>query len=87
MTTLSADTNPKVEKIQIELLRKASSARKLQMVTQMNNTVRAFMFAELKQRNPNASSEMLRRKFAELLLGDELARKVYEYRKALNAAK
>jgi hypothetical protein len=28
MSTLSADTDPKIEKIQIELLRKASPARK-----------------------------------------------------------
>jgi len=79
MTTLSADTNPKIERIQIELLRQASSARKFQMVTQMNNTVRAFMFAGLKRRNPDATPEMLRRMFAELLLGGELARKVFAY--------
>ena len=79
MTTLSADTNPKIEQIQIELLRKASPTRKFQMVTQMNNTVRAFMFAGLKRRNPEATSEMLRRMFADLLLGEELARKVFAY--------
>ena len=79
MTTLSADTNPKIEQIQIELLRKASPTRKFQMVTQMNNTVRVFMFAGLKRRNPEATSEMLRRMFADLLLGEELARKVFAY--------
>ena len=79
MTTLSQDTHPKIEQIQIELLRRASPARKFEMVAQMNNTVRAFMLAGLKQRNPNATPEELRRLFANLLLGDELARKVYAY--------
>ena len=79
MTTLSADTNPKIEQIQIELLRKASPTRKFQMVTQMNNTVRAFMFAGLKRRNPEATPELLRRMFADLLLGEELARKFFAY--------
>jgi len=45
MATLSEDTHPKIEQIQIELLRQASPARKFQMVVQMNNTVRVFIFA------------------------------------------
>jgi hypothetical protein len=79
MATLSADTNPKIEQIQIELLRKVSPARKLQMVAQMNNTVRAFMYAGLQRRNPEATAETLRRMFADLLLGEDLARKVFAY--------
>lgn len=79
MTTLSADTHPKIERMQIELLRQASPARKFEMVAQMNNTVRAFMFAGLKRRNPNVTTEELRRMFADLLLGEDLARKVYAY--------
>ena len=79
MTTLSADTDPRIEKIQIEMLRQVSPAQKMRMVAQMNYTVRTFMMAGLKQRNPEASPEMLRRMLAELLLGEELARKVYAY--------
>lgn len=79
MTTLSEDTNPEIERIQIKLIRQASSVRKFEMVTQMNNTVRAFMFAGLERRNPNATPEEIRHLFANLLLGEELARKVYAY--------
>lgn len=79
MGTLSADTNPKIEKIQIEMLRGANSMRKLQMVSEMNRTVRAFMVAGLRQRHPTASPQELRRMLAGLLLGEELARKVYAY--------
>ncbi|MBC7876964.1 MAG: hypothetical protein H7Y59_07310 [Anaerolineales bacterium] len=79
MTTLSMDTHPQIEKIQIELLRGVSPARKLRMVSEMNHTVRVFMQAGLKQRNPNASPEILRQMLAGLLLGEELARKVLAY--------
>lgn len=79
MSVLSADTDPRIEKIQIELLRKVSPERKFQMVSQMNYTVRVFMVAGLKQRNPDASPERLRRMLADLLLGEELARKVFAY--------
>ena len=79
MTTLSMDTHPQIENIQIELLRGVSPARKLRMVAEMNHTVRVFMQAGLKQRNPNAAPDVLRRMLAELLLGEELARKAYEY--------
>jgi len=79
MSVLSADTDPRIEKIQIELLRKVSPERKFQMVSQMNYAVRVFMVAGLKQRNPDASPERLRRMLADLLLGEELARKVLVY--------
>ncbi len=79
MTTLSADTDPRIEKIQIEMLRQVSAERKMRMVAQMNYTVRTFMLAGLKQRNPDASPDTLRRMLAELLLGEELARKVCNY--------
>jgi hypothetical protein len=79
MTTLSADTDPRIEKIQIEMHRQVSPARKMRMVAQMNQTVKTFMLAGLKQRNPEATPETLRRMLAALLLGDELAQKVYDY--------
>ena len=79
MVTLSADTDPRIEKIQIEMLRQVTPARKMRMVTEMNHTVRMFMAAGLKKRNPEASPETLRRMFAELLLGDEMAQKVLNY--------
>lgn len=79
MTTLSADTDPRIEKIQIEMLRLASPARKMRMVAQMNHTVLTFMMAGLKQRNPDATPETLRLLLAALILGDELAQKVCDY--------
>jgi len=79
MNALSTDTDPRIEKIQTELLRRLTPERKFQMVAQMNYTVRAFLLAGLRRRNPQASPEMLRRMLADLLLGEELARKVFAY--------
>ena len=61
------------------MLRQVSSAQKMRMIAQMNYTVRTFMMAGLKQRNPEATPETLRRMLATLVLGDELARKVCDY--------
>jgi hypothetical protein len=65
--------------MQIRLMRQASARRKLEMVAQMNHAVRTLMWRSLKQRHPQTPPESLRRMLAELLLGQELAQKVYEH--------
>ncbi len=79
MTIFSSDTDPRIEKIQIEMLRQLSPARKMRMVSQMNHTVRTFVMAGLKRRHPEASPERLRRILAGILLGEDLAQKVSDY--------
>lgn len=63
--------------MQIEMLRNASPARKLELVGQLNLTVKTLAMAGLKTRYPNDSPELLRRRLADLILGPELALKVY----------
>ena len=53
------------------------SWKKLAVVDDLNETVKAFAVSGLKQRHPNASPRQIRRKLAELVLGEELANKVY----------
>ncbi len=77
MKTLYSDTNPKAEQVQIELLRRAPAWRKIQMVSQLNETVRTLALSGLRQRHPDASSQVLRRLLADLMLGESLAEKVY----------
>ena len=77
MTTLSADTRPEAERVQIELLRQAPAWRKMQMVGELNQTVCALALSGLRQRFPNATPDELRRRLADLLLGEELAARVY----------
>ena len=77
MSILSTDTHPKMEALQIELWRQASPIRKMQMVAQLNASVRILALAGLRSRFPNSNESDLRRRLAGLLLGEELARKVY----------
>jgi hypothetical protein len=49
----------------------------MQMVAQLNASVRTLALAGLRSRYPQASEAELRRRLASLLLGDETARKVY----------
>ena len=77
MSALFPDTHPKMEALQIELWRQASPTRKMQMLAQLNASARLLAMTGLRSRYPLASEAELRRKMASLLLGDELAQKVY----------
>lgn len=77
MSVLSSDTHPKMEALQIELWRQASPTRKMHMLAQLNASAHTIALAGLRSRHPQASNAELRRRLAGLLLGEELARKVY----------
>ena len=77
MSALYSDTDPKVEALQIKMWRQASPTRKMHMLAQLNASVRILALAGLRSRFPNATETDLRRRLADLLLGEELARKVY----------
>lgn len=77
MSTLFTDTHPKMEALQIQLWRQASPTRKMQMVAQLNASARMLALAGLRSQYPQASEAELRRRLASLILGDELALKVY----------
>ena len=77
MSPLYSDTHPKMEALQVQLWRQASPTRKMHMLAQLNASVRIVALTGLRSRHPNASEDELRRRLADLLLGQELARKVY----------
>jgi hypothetical protein len=77
MTTLSPDTDPKIERLYIERLRQMPPWRKMQLVSDMNETVRALALAGLRQRHPDDTPAQRRRRLADLILGPELAARVY----------
>ncbi len=81
MTALYADTHPKMEALQIELIRRMPSWKKISIVDGLNETVKTLAISGIKQRHPNATPEQIRRQLAELTLGGELARKVYGHAK------
>ena len=77
MGSLYSDTHPKMEALQIELWRQASPTRKMNMLAQLNTSVRMVALAGLRTRYPTANEAELRRRLADLILGEELAHKVY----------
>jgi hypothetical protein len=77
MSTLYPDTHPKMEALQIQLWRQASPTHKMNMLAQLNASARLLAMTGLRSQYPQASESELRFKLAGLLLGDELARKVY----------
>jgi hypothetical protein len=77
MTGPYSDTHPKMEALQTQLLRQASPTRKMNMLAQLNSSVRMLALTGLRSQYPQASEAELHRKLADLLLGEDLARKVY----------
>jgi hypothetical protein len=79
MTALYSDTHPKMEALQIEFIRRMPAWKKISMVNDLNTTVKTLAISGIKQRHPAATPEQTHRMLAELLLGAELARKVYDH--------
>lgn len=71
------DTHPKMEALQIQLWRQASPTKKMHMLAQLNMSARLLALTGLHLQYPQASEAELRFRLAVLLLGEELARKVY----------
>jgi hypothetical protein len=78
VVALHSDTSPEVEQLQVELLRRMPAWKKLALLDDLNETVRAFAISGIKQRHPEATPERIRRLLAESMLGPELASKVYD---------
>jgi hypothetical protein len=79
MSVLSSDTHPKMEALQIEFIRRMTSWKKISIVDGLNETVKLMAVTGIKQRNPSATPEQIQRMLADLMLGQELARKVYDH--------
>jgi hypothetical protein len=77
MSTLSSDTNPKIEAIQIEIIRRMPAWKKIAMVDSLNETVKTLAISGIQERHPDATPQQIRRMLAELMLGADLAQKVY----------
>ena len=71
------DTSPETEHVLFAMLRDMPPWRKLEMVAQLNQTARDLALAGLRERHPHAAPEELRRRLADIILGPELAARVY----------
>ena len=79
MSVLSSDTHPKMEALQIQIIRRMPAWKKISMVDGLNDTVKTLAITGIKQRHPEAAPAQIHRMLAELMLGAELARKVYDH--------
>ena len=77
MSSLYSDTPPKMEQMQIDLLRRMPAWKKFAVLDGLNETVKTLAMSGLRSRYPQACEAELHRRLAELLLGEDLARKVY----------
>jgi len=57
MGALYSDTDPKIEQMQIELIRRMPTWRKMSMVDGLNEAVKNPALTGIKQRNPTATPE------------------------------
>jgi hypothetical protein len=77
MTPKISDTSPEAERVQIQILRAMPDWRKFKLINDMIVTSRKLALAGLHERFLGASEQELRRRLATLVLGSELATKVY----------
>ena len=75
--TLSPDTDPEAERVQLEIFRRMPAGRKIQLVFDAIDMSRKLAMAGIRSRYPEAGPEQVRRRLMDLWLGEELARRVY----------
>lgn len=78
MALLSSDTHPKIEAMQIQLIREMPSWKKFAAVDDLNEMVKTLAITGIKERHPQATLEQIHRLLADLMLGVELAHEVYD---------
>ena len=72
-----SDTTPEAERVLVDLIRRAPAWRRLEMMNQMTLACRELALCGVRQRHQSASDEELRRMLAAVLLGPEVAARVY----------
>ena len=73
-----SDTHPEAEKVLREAYRKMPFAVKLRQMGALYRTARLLHAAGVRQRNPDATDEMILDEWRTLALGEELAQEVKE---------
>jgi hypothetical protein len=78
MKTQSPDTSEAAEQFLIARLRQAGPLRRLEMARNASRTIRELAWNGLRQRHPKADDAELRRRFAELILSQDAASRVFQ---------
>jgi len=66
-----------MEALQIEFIRRMPAWKKLAMVDSLNETVKTLALSGVRERHPDATPQQIKRMLADLILGTDLAQKVY----------
>ncbi len=72
-----SDTHPKIEEMRLKLLREMPGWRKLQLMAQMGQAVKRLALIGLRERYPDDPPEKIKRRLADLMLGEELAERAF----------
>lgn len=79
MRTQSADTSVEAEKVQIDLLRKASPEKRLSLMCSLSETVRFLSKQAIQQKHPEWDQREVNIAFVEYHYGKELAENLRRY--------
>lgn len=71
------DTDPAAHELHLRLMREAPAWRKLQLVDDLNRTLRLLALSDLRRRYPEATEHELRWRLAERLFGPSLANRAF----------
>ena len=81
MRTQSTDTSPEAERVQIELIRKASPAKLFGLVRSLSQSMMQASRENIRQLHPDANEDELALIWIELYYGKDLAERVRAYLK------
>jgi hypothetical protein len=72
-----ADTTLEAARVQIEIFRRMSPGKRLELACQMSNTLRKVVASGVRGRHPDYTEDQVRLAVIRLTLGDKLFREVY----------
>jgi hypothetical protein len=77
MDIVPADTTPEAAAVQLEVFRRMSDDRRLQLALQMSNTLRRLAADGVRERHPDYSEDQVRLAVIRLTAGEELFRQAF----------
>jgi hypothetical protein len=79
MKSLSRDTSPEIQDLVFQMLRSASTSKKIALTFDLIQTTRLLVLAGLRRRFPNADEKELRRELISKLLAREDVIRAYGF--------
>src|SRR5205814_1163348 len=74
---IPADTTPEAWRVQLEIYRRMSPSKRLELALRMSDSVREIAVAGMRARHPEYNERQVQLAVNRLLLGDELFRKAF----------